>query len=316
MSNAAQNLEPVAPPAAPQNTDPAPIVAPVVADPAVPAAPAAIPTAITPPAAEEKVAPGDWPENWRERYTSDDKRLKQLKRFASPEAALDAFFAAQNKITSGELVAKPGKDASPEEVKAWRESQGVPEKPEGYLEKLPGGLVIGDEDKELIGSFATEMHALDIPPAAVHKSIEWYYKTIDAQHQAEYDANRDALQSTQDALNAEYGPDYRRNMNLISGVIKTLPGEAGDMLANAKGPDGILLLNNPDFVRGMVQWAHQLNPVASLIPGASNPTVVQDRLKEIKSIMTTDLNRYRKDPAMQEEYQKLLEAQEKLSARG
>lgn len=314
MSNAAQNLEPVEPSAAPQNTDPvAPVVAPVVTDPTVPAAPAAIPTAITPPTTEEKVAPGDWPENWRELYAgTDEKLLKQIARYASPKAALDALIASKEKIRSGELSKKPGKDALPEELQAWREAQGIPEKAEGYLEKLPQGLVVGEEDKELIGSFATEMHALDIPPAAVHKSIEWYYKTIDAQRQAEYDANRDALQSTQDALNAEYGQDYRRNMNQVAGILKTLPGEAGEILSNARDSNGIAVLNNPDVVRGLVQWAQQLNPVATLIPGANNPKAIDGRLAEIREMQTKDPAKYW-SKSIQDEELNLIAAQKKLA---
>jgi hypothetical protein len=313
MSNAAQNIEPVQAPAAPENPAPA-AVTPV--EPAAPAAatPAAVPTAITPPEGEEKVAPGDWPANWRELYAGEDEKLlKEMSRYASPKAALDALIASKQKIRSGELVKKPGKDATPEEMAAWRESQGVPEKPEGYLDKLPQGLVIGEEDKEFIGFFAADMHGIDAPPAFVHKAIEFYYKTIDAQRQAEYDLNRDALQSTQDALNAEYGQDYRRNMNQLSGFLKTLPGEAGQLLGNARGPDGVAILNNPDVVRGLVNIAQQMNPVATVIPGASTPQALSSRLEEIRALQKSDPKKYWSDAVQQEEL-KLLEMQQKLAS--
>lgn len=299
------------------------VIEPVVAPP-VSAAPAAPVVAADPKPAEPqtvldkpidggKVAPSDWPENWRELYAGEDEKLqKEISRYTSPKAAFDALIASKAKIRSGELSKKPGKDATPEELTAWREAQGVPEKPEGYLDKLPQGLVIGEEDKEYIGSFAKDMHGIDAPPAFVHKAIDFYYKTRDAQIQAEYDANRDALEGTTDTLNNEYGADYRRNMNLLEGALKGLPGEAFDAISNARGPDGIAILSNADVVRGLVQWSHQLNPVATLIPGASNPKAIDGRLAEIRDMQSKDPKKYWSDPIQKEEL-KLIEAQQKLS---
>jgi hypothetical protein len=311
MSNAAQPLEPVVAPAAPVNPDPAPTpvaVAPV----ADPAAPAAIPTALTDPATPP-AAPGDWPENWRELYAGADEKLqKEMARYASPKAALDALIASKQKIRSGELTKKPGKDALPEEIAAWREAQGVPEKPEGYLEQLPQGLVIGEEDKEFIGSFAADMHGIDAPPAFVHKAIEFYYKTIDAQRQAEFDANMDAQQETLNVLQGEYGQHWLRNKNMIDGMLKSLPNGAGEAIGNAVGPDGVAILNKPDVVRAFVQWAHQMNPVATLIPGATNPKALGDRLAELRSLQTSDPKKYWSQ-SIQDEELKLIQMQQKLA---
>lgn len=299
--------DPIDPPAAP--------AAPIAADPnAAPPATPTTPTVLNPPAAPaDKPAPADWPENWRELYAGEDEKLlKQIARYASPKAAFDALIASKEKIRSGELSKKPGKDATPEELAAWREAQGVPEKPDGYLEKLPQGLVIGEEDKEFIGSFAAELHGLDAPPAIVHKAIDWYYKTRDAQIQAEYDANMDAQRETQGALAAEYGQDYKRNLNMVDAIIKSLPGEAADLLSNARDANGVAILNNPDVVRGLVNWAHELNPVATLIPGATNPKAIDGRLAELREMQVKDPKKYWSD-AIQKEELKLIEAKTKLA---
>jgi hypothetical protein len=295
-------------PAAPAVTDPK---APVV-DPAKPKEPASI--LDTPD--DDKVTPGDWPTNWRELYAGEDqKRLKALSRYASPKAALDAMLSAQDKIRSGELLKKPGKDASPEELKAWRDHQGIPEKAEDYLTKLPNGLVIGEDDKELISSFATELHGLDAPPAIVHKAIDWYYKTIEQQRQDEYEVDREARQQTEDALRADFGEEYRRNINIMNGVIQALPGEAGKLLATARSADGVQLLNHPDVIRGLVDWARQLNPVATIIPGATNPGALGDRIAQIEKVMREDINAYWKDEPMKKEYAELLAARERMSSK-
>src|SRR3990172_7165987 len=94
----------------------APVASPVVAPPVDPAAvaPAAIPA---PPARAHREAtpPGDCPADGRQQYAGDDpKKLSRLERYASPKAALDALFAAQQRISSGELKAALSPDATPE----------------------------------------------------------------------------------------------------------------------------------------------------------------------------------------------------------
>jgi hypothetical protein len=305
------SVDPAATPAAP--------AAPAVTDPKAPVVDPAKPkesTSILDVPDDDKVTPGDWPTNWRELYAGEDqKRLKALSRYASPKAALDAMLSAQDKIRSGELLKKPGKDASPEELKAWRDHQGIPEKAEDYLTKLPNGLVIGEDDKELISSFATELHGLDAPPAIVHKAIDWYYKTIEQQRQDEYEVDREARQQTEDALRADFGEEYRRNINIMNGVIQAMPGEAGKLLATARSADGVQLLNHPDVIRGLVDWARQLNPVATIIPGATNPGALGDRIAQIEKVMREDINAYWKDEPMKKEYAELLAARERMSSK-
>ncbi len=136
------------------------------------AASAAATTATT---ATTDTGKGSWPENWRELIAGDDKKeLQYLQRFSAPADYHKSGVEARKKISAGEFAKPLAKDAKPEEVQAWRQANGIPEKPEGYFEKLPNGLVIGEDDKELFASFATDMHALHAPPAMIHKAVEWY----------------------------------------------------------------------------------------------------------------------------------------------
>jgi len=266
---------------------------------------------------ETKAPPGGWPEDWRDRYAKgDEKLLKQLGRYASPEAALDALFAAQKRISQGDLgVKKPGKDAKPEELAAYREAMGVPEAPDAYFEKLPNGLVIGDDDKPLFDKFAAMMHEENVPASAMHKVVDWYYKeVIEEGEQARYNADREARQRTEDELRQEYGPEYRAHINGIQNLLNSLPDGAGEILASAQTADGISLFNNPAVVRAMVHLVNEINPTAAVIPGGTNMQGIEDRLNQLAEMQRTDPKKYFSDEIQAEEL-RLMQAKEKLQSR-
>ena len=70
----------------------------------------------------------------------------------------------------------------PAQIAAWRAESGVPAKPEGYLDNLPHGIVIGADDKPMVGAFVADMHAKHAPPDLVHTAIGSYYKIQDIVH--------------------------------------------------------------------------------------------------------------------------------------
>lgn len=259
-----------------------------------------------------------WPDDWRDRITKgDESRAKFFSRYASPEAALDALVEANKVISKHKAIPqKPGKDAKPEEVAAYRASLGVPDKPEAYFDKLPNGLVIGDDDKPLFEKFAALMHEENVPTGAMQKVVDWYYKeVVEEGEQQRYEANREAKQATEDALRQEYGAEYRAQVNGITNLLNSLPDGAGEVLANAVGPDGVSLFNNPAVVRAMVHLVNEINPTASVIPGGSNPASITSRLGEIKEMMLKEPKKYWSEPIQAEEL-RLMEAQQKLQARG
>lgn len=298
--------------------EPTPAITPVAAAPVVPAAqPSTVIDPVDPTVTPD--AAGKWPEDWRDQFAKgDEKALKQFARYASPEAMADALLAAQKRISQGELgVKKPGKDAKPEEIAAYRASIGVPDKPETYFENLPNGLVIGDNDKPLFDKFASLMHEDNVPTGTMQKVVDWYYKeVVEEGEQQRYEMNKEAKQATEDALRQEYGPEYRAQVNGITNLLSSLPDGAGELLANAVGADGISLFNNPAVIRAMVHLVNEVNPTASVIPGGSSPQAMADRKSALKEIMSTDRARWFKEPALQEEYQRIVKAEEKLQARG
>ncbi len=319
MENAAPAVDPVAAPqgqpAAPAaktpqpGTQDAPAI-PVSAD--IPAAPAAAPEGNQQPAAQ------NWSDNWRqlmaEGVGGDEKLLKRLDRFTSPAEVLKWALNAEKKISSGEYKKALGKDASPEDIAAWKAENGVPENPADYLADIDG-LVIGEEDKEGIDFILSHAAKSNIPKQYVQEIVKSYdaWREQTEQHIAEQDAQ--FAREADDKLRAEWGGEYRLNQNAVKNFAYQAFGEEmAEQIFNARLPDGSVFGNNPELNMAFASLARELNPAATLLPpGTSNSlSTLDDEIKAIEKQMRDDRHGYFKDAAKQKRYGDLLAARDKL----
>lgn len=256
------------------NPDPTPIPTPEPVVTAVSAAEPAAPAPASTPSAPEVQA-----EQWRENYAkkkatvegkldqaTHDKLLNRLKRFSSVDDALESFFNADKKIADGTYRKPLGDKATPEEIAEYRKANGVPEKPEQYLDKLPDGLVIGDEDKPFIEKFTKAFHDKNADPSVVHAAIQTYYKVLDDQEGLRQEANAVAKTTVEESLRTEWGSDYKANTNLINAFIGSMPKELQDELFQSAKPDGTQIMNNPEMLKWLAQQARELNYTGAVLP--------------------------------------------------
>lgn len=278
---------------------------------------AASPTAApSPPApgADSTPAPA-WPDDWRARMAAgDDKKLKQLERFASPQAVFDSYGSLHARLSSGELKAAPPKDGKPEDLARWRSEMGIPAAPKDY--PMPDGLTIGDDDKPLIDKFVTAMHGTHATPAQVQTAISTYFdmQAERAEMQAEADDGHKA--EVEDALRQEWGVNYRRNVQGILNFLSAAPGDISSKLQSARMSDGRALLNDPAVVRWMADMQHQINPAATLVPpGVDTVQSLTDEINGLKAKMADPRSDYWQGPNAsknQDRYRQLIEAKAKI----
>lgn len=282
-------------------------------------------TAETAAAAAAKAKEGEkkelgWGETWRADYAgTDEKLLKRLERYASPKAAIDALVAAQNKISSGELKIPLAKDATPEQIAEYHKDIGVPDTSKGYFEGLPQGLVFGDEDRAGAQRYMDVLHANHIPPAVAHELLKAYSADQEAQVTARIAADESTRNTVEDALRAEWGNDYRTNINSIQGLLGSAPPEVSELISNARTPDGTALMNDPKTLRWLVSLAREVNPVHTIVPGAGSGAAmgksVEDEISTIEKFMRENRPAYNKDVKAQNRLLELYGAREKLAAR-
>ena len=288
---------------------------PAPADPAPAAAdPTPAPADPTPaPAATD--APGDWPSDWRAKLSPDGKHSKTLDRLTSPNALLDSYIALRQKVDSGELKSTapyPDK-GTPEDQVAWRKSHGIPESADGYAPHFSDGLVIGDEDKPFVDGFLQAAHASNAAPQVVNGILHWYYGEQERVLAEREELDAQVLTQTEDTLRAEWGGEYRTNINTIKGLVDTVPESVREQFMNARLGDGTALFSHPDIARWLAMTARTVNPMATVVPGAGANIsgAIDDEITSIEKVMKENRKAYNSDEKMQARLRELYGARER-----
>lgn len=265
-----------------------------------------------------------FPNDWREQLAKDkdgnvdQKKLKQLQRFNSPHDLNKAYDALTQRIAAGELKAPLAKDAKPEDVAKWRQENGIPEKPEGYMTGLPEGLVFGEQDKAALDPFLKDMHDKNVPPEAVHSALQSYQRAQELAAQAIQDRDLDIANATEDELRAEWQADYRPNINAVNAFLDTnFPAGMKEALMNARLGDEARtpLMHHPDVLRSFASLGRILNPQSTVTHGKTMDSMdaVEDQIKGYEKQMATPA--WFKDEKAQAHYRELVTIRDRARSR-
>jgi len=258
-----------------------------------------------------------WGDDWRQTYAGDDDKMqKRLERYGSPKAALDALVSAQNKIASGDLKSTLQPDATDEEKATWRTDNGIPEDAKGYEVELTNGMVIGDADQPLVNGFLESAHASNMHPSQVNDALSWYFDAQEQAYQQQDEADNTSKQNTEDALRAEWGNDYRINVQLGNNLLDSAPEGLKEQLLGARLLSGEMFGNNPDALRWLSELSREINPVATVVPGtgANAMQAIESEIATLKGLMGDRTSEYWKGPkatSNQARYLELITAQQK-----
>ena len=260
---------------------------------------------------EPAPAPTNWPENWRDIAAGGDpKMLSMLNRYASPANVAKALASIRSKMDAGEMVrTKPdGEDA--DALNEWRAQAGIPETPEGYLEKLPDGLVVGEEDRAIVDTFVKSMHESDAPPEYVHKALGWYYGHMEEVQAQRAEGDRTQRQTAEDDLRSEFGPEFRPNLNGVHNMLDAhAPEGFKDRLFSARFADGTLIGDDPETIEFLVGLNREINPYGTVTPNAGQTPLqtIQSELAELRKEMGDKDSDYYHSEEKQARYRELID---------
>ncbi len=282
---------------------------------------AATTTAATTTAATTTAEPkkGYWPDDWQRNIIgADDKLAKDIAKFDSPKAIYESYRALQAKLSAGDLRPALPKDPKPDELTAWRKEHGIPEKPEGYD---LADLKIPDKDKPFVSSIVAKLHEANASPDVVKAAVATYYGEQERYVQERLAKDVEERQVGTDALNQEWGGNFRRNVNLVEGLLAKFPSAVRDAIKTARAPDGTLLFNQPDVMRGFLAAALESNPAGIVVPAAGGDLgkTALEEYRDIKKLMRENRVAYNKDDAKQARMRDLIEylsANELIDANG
>jgi hypothetical protein len=241
--------------------------------------------------------------NWRDAFAGEDDKFKsQLERYSTPEDLGKAFREQRSTISSGNLKQAPDENATPEDLAAYRAANNIPAEASGYLDNLPEGLVLGDDDKAIFEDFAGAMHEMNVEPAVMHKVIDWYNGFAEDQQDQMAEMDNGHHQETEESLRAEWGTDYRANINLVGSLIEgTFSEENASAILNARDAEGRAIMNIPGVLEGLASIQRQINPVTQLAPktGGTAQQTLEDEIADIEKFMRDDRAKYNKDEKSQ-----------------
>lgn len=272
----------------------------------------------------ESDVPPAWREDWRQAFAGkNDEALKTLNRFKTPEGVWKAYESLRQKVSSGEYTRTKPQTEDADALKAWRAEIGLPETPEGYLDKLPDGLEIPGEDQPLVDKYLERMHAEGASPKHVHDGLAWYYETQQALVEERAEADKEFRARSEDELRSEWGPEYRGNLNGMRSMLESY-GSAGlqEEILTARTDDGTMLGDHPGFLRMLVNLSSEINPQGIVTPtlGEDRMASIETRIAELEAEMGDTKARsgpdsYWNNQSKQEEYRRLLELQDKHKTR-
>ena len=244
--------------------------------------------------------------NWRDPFVpeGDEEFGTQMERFSAPADFSKSFREQQTTLSSRPTLAAPGEGATDEDIVAFRETNKLPAEVGDYLKDLPDGIVLGETDMAIAEHFMGAMHGQYATKEMGNALLSAYSKF---QEQVQTDqAALDATQhqETTDELRAEWGTDYRTNINIVHGYLEGMLGKEGkEELINGRYPSGRGFMNNPAVLKGLAIRGREYDPAAAAgIPsaGADAVTTMNDEIAEIEKLMRTDRRAYNADQKMQD----------------
>lgn len=270
-----------------------------------------------PAAQEQSTVMPDWPDDWRSKIAGDDaKLLARLDRFTSPKDVVKSWREAEKKISSGDFKRDLPKDATAEDVAAWRAENGIPESTGDYFKKFEEtGFLIGEQDKPRVTEFLQKVHEFNLKPEIAQDIIKWDLEQKQIQAEQKSLEDQKFKEDSIDKLRQEWGNDYRVNVNIIENLLTTHAPEGFiNKLSTARLADGNILGNDPETLNFLANLARLVDPVATVVPGSgmNSAQTIESEIEQLRTLMKTDIDAWRKDTKKQERYTQLLEAQQRI----
>lgn len=257
-------------------------------------------------------------------FGDDEKLLAEAKRYGgSGKEILKGLVEAKAKLRTRNLgLPTPPKDATPEQLKTWREENGFPSDGKGYgiegLDKLP------KEQQEIYGGFLDKAAAANLPPAAVKAAVS-IYQSVEAEALDKMvERDQKTEESTTDALIEEFGSRaaFRQNVAMADNFIAAELGEVAPLLMKGRLADGTIIGSHPAIIKMLVKGAREGGYSDTYVPNdgsGGGGKSIDDRVAEIKAAMGDKEGQrgpYWSNPKMQAEYVNLIRAQQNQKSRG
>jgi hypothetical protein len=173
----------------------------------------------------------------------------------------------------------------------------------------------------VVDAWVAEVHGANASPEIVKAGTAAYLAIRDKMAEEVAEANEAAKEQVAATLGAEWGTDYKANVNGIKSLLGQAEQPVVDAIMSARGPDGIAILNKPEVVKWLAAHARQLGFVGATVvpPGGDIGQSVDAEIAKITAMQyLPDGHRnpaYWKDEKLQARYRQLLESKDRLAGK-
>ena len=272
----------------------------------------------------DPVDAGDKPLSWVEQRAAwakgDEKALAWASRYSSNASVLDALKAAQKKISEGVAPIKLAENATPEELSAWRQANGVPAAFTDYEVDLPDDIELTEEGEDIFSGYLEAMHSKHASQDAVNAGIGALLNRHIAREAEKEKKDTEAAANTKAQLRQEWGPEATANYNNINNLLATAPEAIQASFLDARMPDGARLKDSPEAMRWLANLARETNPLPTVVPstGMSTVATLSARIAELTEMSgdRSEDSKYWHGPnaqKLQDEFTRLVSEQERYA---
>lgn len=243
--------------------------------------------------------------------------MKQLERYKSADEISKAFREGYKNAKNGGKQVELTDKSTPEEVKAYREANGIPEDVAQYPGEFRQGFEVTDADKAILADFKAAMHERNVPPKVAAAALDWYQDFAAAQAQELNAQLAKTASQTQAALKAEWGGDYDGQVGAAQELMRAHLGDEGfGQMMGLRLMDGSRLQDNLPFVKMMANIGADYYGSTAILTGDIEATgkTLEAQKEELLALRVSDPAKFKTDD-VQGKLTKIYAQLEKVNAR-
>lgn len=234
----------------------------------------------------------------------DEKLLKELNKYKNLADVVKSKVELQSQFSKTRPIPQLPKDATPEQIKEYREAAGIPETWDKYDTTLDKGLVIGEVDKPIVDAYLQKFHEANLRPDEVKKVLQIHFEHQQQQMTEALKLAEQHEQQTVSSLKEQLGHRYEESLLKTTSFLKeTLGDETLEKLRQSVAPDGTFILNDPKILNYFVEASQKRygNPTPPPSEGAKYTSILT-RKAELEKISKSNPKLWYDSPEMRAEY--------------
>lgn len=158
-------------------------------------------------------------------------------------------------------IVKPGEDAAPEDIAAYRKAMDIPEEATGYeFPDLPEGVEMTEEIEQSREVWAKRFHDLEIPASAAKELARLVNEDSAAYEAAQIEADKAHADAGEAALRKEWrGAEYDLNIEHSKRAAAEIFGADLDDVRNMELKNGRFALDDPRMVKALARVGREMS---------------------------------------------------------